>query len=146
MPHDNQTPEESQKIKTAIQVAHAQTGVDPRLLMAIIMQESHGELRVHTTIAPDGSKSGGLMQCAGCPSAEGIIKDGYIPQDLVNQMVIGGAIHYKGNLDRAANRNVFEAFRLYNSGSANLNDLNDGMAATGPYVWEVANRLHGWRN
>ena len=39
--------------------------------------------------------------------------------------------------------NYYEAFRGYNSGSVNKNDLNDPVGATGTYVQSVANRLMG---
>jgi len=39
--------------------------------------------------------------------------------------------------------NYYEAFRAYNSGSVNKDDLNDPKGATGSYVRDAANRLMG---
>jgi len=39
--------------------------------------------------------------------------------------------------------NYYSAFRAYNSGSVNANDLNDPVGATASYVRDVANRLMG---
>lgn len=41
--------------------------------------------------------------------------------------------------------NYYEAFREYNSGSANSGDLNDPKGATRSYVRDAANRLMGHR-
>lgn len=42
----------------------------------------------------------------------------------------------------------YSAFRAYNSGSVNANDLNDPVGATNTYVQSAANRLmgHVWNN
>ena len=40
-------------------------------------------------------------------------------------------------------RNYYEAFRAYNSGSVNKEDLNDAKGATADYVKNTANRLMG---
>ena len=43
----------------------------------------------------------------------------------------------------AAEGNWYAAFRKYNSGSVNRNDLNDPVEATASYVRDAANRLMG---
>lgn len=41
-------------------------------------------------------------------------------------------------------RSFFVAARLYNSGSVNNSNLNDGLGARACYVMDIANRLTGW--
>jgi len=49
----------------------AKKGVDERVILGIIMQESHGNVGVITTKSPDGIDTAGLMQCSGCPGFPG---------------------------------------------------------------------------
>ena len=49
----------------------AKIGVDERVILCIIIQESSGNVGVITTTAPDGSHSAGLMQCDGSPGFPG---------------------------------------------------------------------------
>ena len=58
-------------IFNAIGQAARSIGVDERVILCIIMQESTGDVGVRTTIAPDGSSSAGLMQCDGSPGFPG---------------------------------------------------------------------------
>jgi hypothetical protein len=44
----------------------AKLGVDERVILGIIMQESHGDVGVNTTTSPGGIPTRGLMQCSGC--------------------------------------------------------------------------------
>lgn len=62
-------PEDAEQVRQAIMYATSVTGVDARLLLAIAMQESHGELRVGHTTAADASSSNGIMQCDACATA-----------------------------------------------------------------------------
>lgn len=48
-----------------------QYGVDPRVVLAIIMQESHGYVGVRTTYSWEGIPTAGLMQCSGCQGYPG---------------------------------------------------------------------------
>lgn len=41
-------------------------------------------------------------------------------------------------------RTFYVAARLYNSGSVNGSNLNDGLGARACYVMDIANRLTGW--
>ena len=41
-------------------------------------------------------------------------------------------------------RLYYAAARLYNSGSADYSNLDDGMGSTSCYASDVANRLMGW--
>jgi len=49
----------------------AKLGVDERVILAIIMQESHGDVGVRTTTSPGGAATAGIMQCTGCPGFPG---------------------------------------------------------------------------
>ncbi|QDS73283.1 hypothetical protein FKW77_005085 [Venturia effusa] len=142
----NPTPSEADQVKQAVLTAAGQTALDPRVLFAILMQESHGELRVGHTIQPDTSavQNSGMMQCRGCVGAAQIPRNCPVDQGLVDEMVLGGARFFKGELDRNSG-DVFKAMRAYNSGSADW-DLNNPFFATGAYVWDCANRLVGWVN
>jgi hypothetical protein len=106
------------------------------------MQESQGELRINSTTADDGSTSAGIMQCDGSPSAFG---ESDVSQATVTGMVLAGTKHLAGNLATQGG-NVFEAFRAYNSGSVDSENLNNGIKANPNYVNDLANRLHGWKN
>ena len=59
----NDSPTEIANIKTAIESVAATTKVDHRFILAVIMQESGGCVRVPTTTSPDGTvRNPGLMQ------------------------------------------------------------------------------------
>jgi len=58
------------RINVAIRES-AKLGVDERVILAIIMQESHGDVGVITTISPGGIPTAGLMQCSGCQGFPG---------------------------------------------------------------------------
>jgi hypothetical protein len=49
----------------------ATIGVDERVILGIIMQESHGDVGVRTTFSPEGIPTAGLMQCSGCQGFPG---------------------------------------------------------------------------
>lgn len=49
----------------------AKIGVDERVILGIIMQESHGKVGEDTTTSPGGLPTAGLMQCNGCPGFPG---------------------------------------------------------------------------
>lgn len=53
----------------AIQQVSSNTGVDNRVILSIIMQESHG--KITTNNAGDGQNTPGLMQAMGCPNHAG---------------------------------------------------------------------------
>jgi hypothetical protein len=83
-------------------------------------------------------------------------------------MVTAGTKHFKGNLEQVGNQDsaqsIYEALRLYNSGSINYDvsdpysqllrptfltceqNLSDGKGATDSYVSDIANRLQGRTN
>lgn len=58
-------------IFNAVNSAAAAIGVEERVIFAIILQESSGNVGVQCTTAPDGSQSCGLMQADGSPGFPG---------------------------------------------------------------------------
>ncbi|EXJ73568.1 uncharacterized protein A1O5_03329 [Cladophialophora psammophila CBS 110553] len=135
-------------IKTAIETVARESQVDVRVVLCTIMQESGGNVRVRTTVSPDGTvRNPGIMQ-----SHNGAEFNPLHAAQSILQMVRDGiegtksgdglkqCFHHQGNW--------YAALREYNSGRVNVNDLNDGMGATGSYVRDVANRLmgHVWNN
>lgn len=65
-------------------------------------------------------------------------------------MVMAGTKHFKANLEQVGNGDtaqcIYQALRLYNSGSMNANNLSDAQGATGSYVSDIANHLQGRTN
>lgn len=117
------------------------SGVDSRAILATIMQESTGNVRVTST--DNGVGNPGLMQ-----SHAGVSFNPADPQGSIVQMIRDGT---EGTASgdglkqtlAAQNGNIYEAFRKYNSGSVDTADLNDPVGATSLYVQEMANRLMG---
>jgi len=127
-------------IKKAIETVSAESGVDVRAILCIIVQESGGNVRVGTT--NNGTRNPGLMQ-----SHNGVSFDPKNPAGSILQMVRDGTEGTKDGdgLKQLLARygNYYTAFRGYNSGSVNLADMNDPKGATGSYVRDAANRLMG---
>lgn len=140
-------------IKNAIISISGQTGVDERVILAIIMQESEGCVRVPTT--DNGVSNPGLMQshdgsgtCAGvdpCPQSEitQMVNDGTAGTSSGSgiEQLYAQTSSYLGAQDAQA---YYAAARLYNSGSVNYSNLDDGFSSTPCYACDVANRLTGW--
>ncbi|PBP23087.1 hypothetical protein BUE80_DR005739, partial [Diplocarpon rosae] len=139
------SPNEVAYIKKWIPIVARESGVDPRVILCIIMQESGGNVRVGTTYspAPDFIKNTGLMQ-----AHNGQEWDARYPEWCIERMIRDGAqgtrhgdgliqCYYKWD------QNWYHACRAYNSGRVNREDLSDGITATGHYVERVANRLVG---
>jgi hypothetical protein len=140
-------------IQTAIEQVASSTGVDERFILAIMMQESKGCVRVPTT--NNGVVNPGLMQshdgsgtCAGvdpCPQSEitQMITDGTSGTSSGNglQQLIPQA---ESTLGVTTSQAFYAAARLYNSGSADYSNLDDGLGSTPCYASDVANRLTGW--
>lgn len=150
----NDSADEISDIYNAIQSVSSSTGVDARFILATIMQESEGCVRVPTT--DNGVVNPGLMQdhdgsgtCAGvspCPASEiqQMIQDGAggtSSGDGLQQLLSQAQSHDTSGTESQA---VYIAARLYNSGSADYSDLNDGVGSTGSYANDIANRLTGW--
>ncbi|OPB46018.1 hypothetical protein A0O28_0061380 [Trichoderma guizhouense] len=130
------------RINVAISNAASTIGVDERVILAIILQESHGYVGVQCT----GNNDCGLMQCENCPSFQG--RNG-LPQSDTSAMINGGTQHFKQNLENWGNQwaesSIYPALREYNSGSVNPNDLSTAAGGFGVpcYVADVAGRMLG---
>lgn len=131
--------------------------VDHRFILAIIMQESKGCVRVHTTNY--GVRNPGLMQDhdgqATCNNDQTNQISTPCPDDTITQMIsegTGGTAAGDGlaqGINQAGGNDVsafYKAARIYNSGSIDASgDLGKGIA-THCYASDVANRLTGWVN
>ncbi|KAM3433493.1 hypothetical protein MY4824_005911 [Beauveria thailandica] len=140
-------------IYDGIQKAAAATGVDHRFILAVIMQESGGCVRVKTTNY--GVRNPGLMQDhdgeATC-NENGHVQNP-CPSSTIYKMIsegTAGTAQGEGlaqTLNRAGRSDVsafYRAARLYNSGSiSRTGNLQDGIA-THCYSSDIANRLTGW--
>lgn len=135
-----------------------ETGVDPRMILAIIMQESKGCVRVPTTTSPgpDGHSNPGLMQdhdgtfsCteSPCPTEkiQGMIREGTAGTgkgegiaELINNAVTSGAT--------GTSLPYIVAARVYNTGPSYQvgQDLGAPQFGTSCYASDILNRLMGW--
>jgi len=141
----NSSPTEVFYVKKWIPIIAYESGVDARVILCIIMQESGGNVRNPTTLspAPDFVKNTGLMQ-----AHNGQEWDERYPEWCVERMIRDGAqgTRFGDGLIQCFHkwdRNWYHACRAYNSGRVNRDDLSDGITATGHYVERVANRLVG---
>lgn len=140
------TEEQTQYIYDAIQDRANASLVDHRLILAIIMQESHGCVRVHPTTSYSGVRNPGLMQ-----SHEGHSFDSDHARLSIYQMVQDGTQGTDAAAGYGLVQNLdlygdpFSAARGYNSGLIPPSgDLSEAAGATACYVSDVANRLTGW--
>jgi hypothetical protein len=150
---DNDSAAEIADLESAITSVAASTGVDERFILAIVMQESEGCVRVKST--NNGVENNGLMQshdgsgtCYGvdpCPASEitQMIEDGTAGTSSGDgiEQTLAQAEAYLGVSTAQA---VYAAARIYNSGSADYANLDDGLGSTACYASDVANRLTGW--
>lgn len=136
------------------------SNVDPRFILAIMLQESNGCVRVHTTSYSVSNP--GLMQSHSgkgtcnvgnkimnpCPETEikQMIKDGTDGTSSgpgLKHLLSKAASHLKRSGAEDA-QGFYRAARMYNSGSvASSGNLGQGVA-THCYASDVANRLTGW--
>lgn len=144
-------------IYNAIQSVAASTLVDHRFILAVMLQESGGCVRVPTTFG--SVPNPGLMQdhdgSATCWSnnADNVVVQNPCPADTITQMIqegTGGTASGDGLaqcLNEAGTSDVsafYRAARIYNSGSiAASGDLGQGVS-THCYASDIANRLTGW--
>ncbi|KAJ5267962.1 hypothetical protein N7524_006002 [Penicillium chrysogenum] len=145
--------DETSDINTSIKSVASETGVDPRFILAVVMQESKGCVRVHTT--NNGVQNTGLMQShAGEGSCN---KDGSkttpCPSSMIKQMIKDGTAGtsqgdglkqcYEAQTGGEAAK-YYKAARTYNSGSIDSSgNLGQGIA-THCYSSDIANRVRGW--
>lgn len=148
---DSQT--EINGINSAIQQISASTGVDARFILAIMMQESKGCVRVPTT--NNGVVNPGLMQSHNGPGT--CANTNPCPQSEITQMIRDGTAgtssgpgleqllaQARSALSDSGSRSFYAAARLYNSGSVDYTNLDNGFSSTPCYASDVANRLTGW--
>jgi LysM repeat protein len=136
----NDSPSEIAFIGSSITTVAAESGIDARVILCIIMQESGGNVRVGNTF--NGVNNTGIMQ-----AFDGVGFNAADPAGSILQMVRDGAegTSRGPGLKQAYAEfgNWYEAARKYNSGSVDRAQLNNALGATGKYVVDFANRLMG---
>ncbi|CEJ93752.1 hypothetical protein VHEMI09322 [[Torrubiella] hemipterigena] len=146
------SPQEIEQIKKALADVSKEAGIDKRVGLALMMQESKGCVRIGTTAVD--VENPGLLQshkgvnCIGkvpCPQAtiKQMIKDGLEGTqfgDGLKQTIAQGA----KQLNAKGAQAVYAGARGYNSGSIKTGDLNFKFKATACYATDIANRLTGW--
>lgn len=149
----NNSDQEIQDISTAIQTVAGETGVDPRFILAIVLQESNGCVRAPTTNY--GVNNPGLMQdyngAASCNSGGNVQSP--CPANTITQMIRDGVAGTSGpglvqNLKQAGcsdDSKYYKAARIYNSGSIPASGDLGAPGATPCYASDIANRLSGCR-
>ncbi|KAL9599071.1 MAG: hypothetical protein Q9219_004105 [cf. Caloplaca sp. 3 TL-2023] len=153
------TSSELSALHTATLSIAAETNTDPRFILAIILQESSGCVRVPTTYG--AVRNPGLMQSHNGPATcnEDASPVYPCPAETIEEMIREGTAGHEGmglvEALRSADKLVgagglgdvgrfYRAARVYNSGSVDgSGDLGLG-GATRCYASDVANRLRGW--
>jgi LysM repeat protein len=141
----NDSASEIALIGSSITTVAQESGIDARVILCVIMQESGGNVRVGNT--NNGVNNTGIMQ-----AFNGVSFNASDPAGSILQMVRDGTEGTASGpgLKQAFVQygNYYVALRVYNSGSVDLNQLNDPLGATANYVADVANRLmgHTWPN
>ncbi|CAM1509519.1 Fc.00g032580.m01.CDS01 [Cosmosporella sp. VM-42] len=149
----NNSGDEINAIGSAINQVSGETGVDKRFILAIVMQESKGCVRAPTT--NNGVVNPGLMQSHnGSGSCAGVNP---CPADTILQMIRDGTAGTSSGdglqqtfakasaaINDTGSRGYYAAARMYNSGSVDYSNLNNGLGSTACYASDVANRLTGW--
>lgn len=135
--------ETPQMINNAIRQVASESGVDARVIFAVVLQESTCLLSIVTS--SNGAGNSGLMQ-----SHNGV---GYSNKASILQMIKDGTegTYYQGvdggdGLQQLISRyGVYGGLRAYNSGEngININNLSLAFIGTPSYVSDVANRLVG---
>lgn len=147
------TDAEISDIHSAIESVALATQLDHRFILAIIMQESKGCVRVHST--NNGVHNPGLMQDhngkSNCNDGSDVKTP--CPKSEIQGMVAEGAggtpdgpglAQLMGTVGGSDASTFYKAARAYNSGSVDASgDLGKGIA-THCYASDVANRLMGW--
>lgn len=141
---EDDSDEEIQDIYNAIQDRANASLVDHRLVLALILQESHGCVRVPHTTSSGGVHNTGLMQ-----AHNGAEFHASASQKSILAMVQDGTQGTKKGNGLVQELNMYgdpyKAARAYNSGYIpKSGDLSEAAGATACYVSDVANRLTGW--
>ncbi|EME47667.1 hypothetical protein DOTSEDRAFT_166905 [Dothistroma septosporum NZE10] len=146
------TPSDNDNLHDAIISISTQYNIDKRLILAIVIQESHGNVRVETTQFPQGSNPGLMQSHDGKGSCAGLAT---CPKDMIDMMIEEGSatgsdgINLKDLIDGCAAEDVskyYIAARKYNSGVNSIGPDGDLLApgATASYAVDIANRLVGY--
>ncbi|KAH8904705.1 hypothetical protein BR93DRAFT_960804 [Coniochaeta sp. PMI_546] len=137
----------------SIQQVAGETGVDHRFILAVMIQESGGCVRVPTTNY--GVRNPGLMQDhngAGTCNENGNVQNP-CPTGVITQMIregtagtssgdgLANCINQAGT---SADQAFYKAARIYNSGSIDSSTRLECGIATHCYASDIANRLTGW--
>ncbi|MCJ1249408.1 hypothetical protein MMC30_006632 [Trapelia coarctata] len=142
------TPAEAIAIYNAIVSVSKVAKVDARVILAVVIQESTGNVRVPCT--HNSVQNCGLMQSYNPADTA------YDPNNMqasITQMIVDGTqgtlagpglVQLFNGQGVATKGNLWNVLRAYNSGCVNFNNLSDGTSATASYVSDVANRLLGW--
>jgi len=160
--------DETSEIKSAIQSVSSSSGVPANYIFAVVMQESHGCVRVPSTSSAQGVGNPGLMQSHSgqgtcntnnnpitpCPASTitKMISDGVDGTEYVGA---NGGPGLKELISQAESKNgctgvesLYTALRLYNSGQNSYlpgsTNLLQASVGTATYPADVANRLMGW--
>jgi LysM repeat protein len=140
---------ETDQINEHIKSIASSSGVDERFILAIIMQESKGCVRVQST--NNGVQNTGLMQShAGSGTCVGVTP---CPSSMIKQMIEDGTTGtsagdglqqcYQAQSGSEVTK-YYKAARTYNSGSIDSSgNLGQGIA-THCYASDIANRVRGW--
>ncbi|MCJ1482768.1 hypothetical protein MMC06_002934 [Schaereria dolodes] len=132
---------ENTALKSAISISATAANIDPRVILAQVMQESHGNIHV---ICGDGGISCGVLQVqtsnpASCAEA---VK-GACPDDTITSMVQQGISHMQTSL-ASVGGDVPQGLRVYNSGKVfSSTDYSQAGTGTSSYVSSVGNLLRG---
>lgn len=148
---ENDSETELAYLSSSIQSVAESSGVDARFILAIVLQESNGCVRVGTT--NNGVTNPGLMQSHAGTGSCGSQKESACPESEILLMIKEGTegtssgdglmqcLAANGGSGETA---YYRAARCYNSGSvAASGNLGQG-GSTHCYVSDVANRLLGW--
>ncbi|ORY10318.1 hypothetical protein BCR34DRAFT_588659 [Clohesyomyces aquaticus] len=147
----NNSPDETAAIKAGIEAASSSSGVPKEFLLAVMMQESKGCVRVPTTNY--GVRNPGLFQDhdgkATCN--EGGVQNP-CPKDTITTMIMEGAgvgndfgLKQTIELSKASDvSKYYKGARIFNSGSLPAGGNLGGGVATHCYASDIANRLIGW--
>ncbi|MCJ1250349.1 hypothetical protein MMC30_007575 [Trapelia coarctata] len=129
-------------MKAAIQSVADETNglIDPRVILAMIMQESSGN--VHVISTNNGVQNNGILQ-----SHAGVGYSAADPAGSIVQMIKDGILGTSSGdgLVQTVTKNggLWEGIRAYNSGSVDKSNLSNGLGSTSSYCSDVANRLLG---
>ncbi|KKZ68795.1 hypothetical protein EMCG_05613 [[Emmonsia] crescens] len=140
--HDSE--EEVKYIEKYIHEASRNSGIDARIILAVVMQESHGNLRT----SAGGGITPGIMQALGSPHCETTAK-GKCDENTIKGMINAGVFGTDKTPGLKAcyeknGRSYGAMLRCYNSGSIpDPSDLTKAGPGTPSYVSDVANRLKG---